>query len=341
MKTTLLSIFFCFSYFFIRGQETQVLYFDRNDRQVNGIHDAFIIREIKKTGAEIFSFSDFYTSNKKLKLTGSGYFFNNRIIYHGDFKVYNENSVKIQEFSFEYGKSKGLITEYFNNGILFRKSEKISVGEGYDFDRAGGDVNELPNFGHDLFKLNYLADSTGKTLIENGKGYLIERLNYLGEYYTEEGNYVDGFKDGVWKGKNSSGTKLYLEHYKKGILKRGELTTAGKKISYSKLFTAPNYKYTNNHIADLYLMDTQFYKKYVPTIKKYELGDSRILVHLTINENGNVTSVVFDYVFTNQQVKSDLTEALMNMPKWKPATLRGQNVKAKYSCTLPFFKTME
>lgn len=342
MKPTLLSLFLFFAYFFAKGQEKQVLYFDKNDQQVINFDEAFIIREIKQTNQGIvFTFSDFYKSTKKLKLTGSGYFANNRIVYHGDFKVYNENEVKFQEFSFDNGKSTGLITEYFDNGSLFRKLERVSAVDGYDFNRAGADGNHVPNFGHYLFKVNYLADASGKTLIEYGNGHLFERLNYLGEDFIEEGNYVDGFRSGVWKGKNSSGTKSYQEHYKKGVLKHGTLMAGGIKISYSKIFTAPDYKYTNNHIAHLYLMDIGFYKKYEPEVKKTDIGDEWIVVNLTINENGKVDNVVFDSALINQRVKADFTAALTNMPNWKPATLRGQNVRSTYTCALPFFKSMK
>lgn len=341
MKRTLLFLLIVFaltSY----GQEKQVFYFDRYDRQVNSVEDAYIIREIEKpTENQIFSFRDFFKKNRKLMRTGSGYFQNNSIIYHGKFVVYNQNQVRVQELNYEHGQNKGVITEYYENGKLYRKFERVKVADSYDFDKTFGEVNDLPNVGYHLYKINYLQDSLGKVFVSNGNGHLIEKLNYLGEDCIEEGNYLNGFRDGLWKGRSAVMSKSYEEYYHKGVLKRGTLSINGKLIRYSELFRAPNYKYANNHIAHLYLADSDFYKKYNPTFQKNDRGDYWVVVTLSIDENGDVDSIFFDDPIPNKKVEKDITDALLGMPKWKPAVLRGLSARAKYSCAIPFFKSMQ
>lgn len=240
-----------------------------------------------------------------------------------------------------YGKTLYIEDHYRANAKMARKIEMEEVFLTYSFDRAFGQLNNVPDFNYHSVKLNYQADTAGATQVENGNGYLVETLNYLGEDFTEEGQYVGGRKSGVWKGKNALGTKFFEEVYHHGVLKRGFATFKGATTKYTTLFTAPDYKYTNNHIAQLYLEDIGFYKKYVPHYRKRDRGDYWILATLVVDENGYVAEVDFDKPIANQKVAEDIRTTLLNMPKWKPARLRGINTKAKYACAIPFFKTME
>lgn len=327
---------FSFLWLVSQAQERQVIYVDINGMQVTSIDSAYVIREIDKPEkGSLFNFNDFYKSNRKLKLGGAGYFYNNALKFHGNFTTYDIDGFKTQELSFEHGENKGVISEYFKSGRLYRRFERIRTYDRYAFDRSFAEVNEVPNYGYYLFKVNHLADTLGNVVINNGKGYLVEKLNYLGEDFVEEGNYVGGFREGSWKGKNLSGTKSYQD------LKYGVVVIDGKERKYTELFTAPDYKFTNNHIVHLYLADIGFYKKYVLGYKKADRGDYWVVVTLNINENGYVDHVSFEKDISNKKVKEDIAKTLLGMPKWKPAKLRGINTSAKYSCAIPFFQSMQ
>lgn len=335
-------ILFLFSFHSVNAQEKQIIYVAANGEHTSTIDSAYIIREIDRPKqGNIFTFIDFYKSGHKLKLSGAGYWQNKVLKFHGNFTTYNFDGTKAEELSFEHGENKGEIIDFFTNSQIHRKSERIKVRDMYEYDRSHAELNHLPNYSYYTYKINYLADSSNKVLIKNGNGFLAQNLNYLGEDFIEEGNFKDGFRDGVWKGKNLSGSLTYQETYKKGVLQNGILTAHGRKTKYNKLFTAPDYKYSNNHNAELYIKSIDFYKQYVPNFKSEDRGDYYIGVCLSINENGEVDQVTFRQPIANKKVEDALTKALLNMPKWEPATLRGIKTRANYISNIPFFKAME
>lgn len=338
----LIIILFLFVFKSANAQEKQIVYVALNGEHTSTVDSAYIIREIEKPKqGSLFSFKDFYKTDHKLKLSGAGYFLKGVLKFHGNFTTYNFDGTKAEELSFEHGENKGEIIEYFKNGQIHRKSERIKVRDMYEYDRSHAESNNLPNYSYYTYKINYFADSLNKVFIRNGNGYLVQNLNYLGEDFIEEGNFKDGFRDGIWKGKNLSGSKTYLENYKKGMLQNGVFTAHGKETKYAKLFTAPDYKYTNNHNAHLYLASGDFYKKYVPNFKAEDRGDYYVGVCLSINEIGEVDKVTFGQPIANKNTEETLIKALLSMPKWKPAKLRGINTRANYISNIPFFKAME
>lgn len=343
MRKILLLFNAVFTFGLTYGQEKQMMYVDVNGEPVSSIDSAYVIREIDKPKqGSLFNFNDFYKENRKLKMSGAGYFYNGVMKFHGNFTIYDIDGTKTNELSFEHGQNKGAISEYFKNGKLHKKFERIKAYEGYyDFDRTFAEANKVPNWGYYLYKIDYLTDSLGKTVINNGKGYLVEKLNYLDEDFLEEGNYVGGFREGLWTGKSLTTSKSYQEYYKKGVLHSGKVIFDGRETHYSQLFTAPIYKYRNNHIADLYLRDVGFYKKYVPGYKRTDREDYWNSATLYINENGYVERVIFAKEIANKAVEEDMTKTLLAMPKWKPAKLRGLKTRAIYTCAIPFFKSME
>ncbi|RYF66644.1 MAG: energy transducer TonB, partial [Cytophagaceae bacterium] len=123
---------------------------------------------------------------------------------------------------------------------------------------ANGQLKELstldkatpPLSGINPYRLMTAWDSTGRTLIVNGNGQLThyEQVKSRAEkgqlvQFTETGLYVDGLKDGIWKGTYSDGSYEYEETFAKGKPMGGSaLINKADKVTYGASEQNPEFK---------------------------------------------------------------------------------------------------
>src|SRR5690606_4709115 len=143
---------------------------------------------------------------------------------------------------------------------------------------------------------------------------------------------------GVWKGIGVDGEVVYEDKYSQGRLASGRWKNKDSQVGYNRLFTGPDYKYTNNHIIHRYLESINFYQQYVSKLKPKATvwGDYYVTVTVLVNGNGKVVDVNFTQSAMTENVKNTLNNAILNMPNWKPAKLRGVPISSIYRCSIPF-----
>ncbi|RZK15632.1 MAG: energy transducer TonB, partial [Flavobacterium sp.] len=180
------------------------------------------------------------------------------------------------------------------------------------------------------FKLIYQVDSLGKVFVQDGNGHLIEETKIGKEVLVEEGDYKDGYKEGVWTGKYLSGKSSYTETYSLSKLVSGVNTVGDKTYEYTDLGSPPQFKGGIN----------QFYKylsrsiKYPTEAYKSGIGGS-VYMSFVVEKDGQVADVKIDKrVYPS--IDEEALRVMNDSPKWIPGTQRGLPVRVKYNIPIRF-----
>ena len=256
----LLVLFCVLSFHFTNAQKVIVNQFTKYGSVSENKDEIDVIRELTIPDSGYIVAIKEFTANGKLRLVGNVIFEYGRMYYHGDVVIYNHKGKKIEAANYVKGVQHKPTYYFYENGAVKKKIEYEKVDRGYMPDFWIAEDNKIQNiYFYVNPKLMYYADSLGKVFVENGNGYLLEKLNYLDEYFIEEGNYIEGRKDGVWKGKNELGTKIFTEKYKNGKLLSGVMNYNNRSYKYSALYTRPIFGLGNNHVFQAYLEKINFH----------------------------------------------------------------------------------
>ncbi|MCY1533428.1 hypothetical protein D9M68_687530 [compost metagenome] len=187
---------------------------------------------------------------------------------------------------------------------------------------AAGDVN--PNK-----KLIYQADSSGTVFVKEGNGHVVHTTKAAGGYeLIEEGDYKEGYKQGKWTGKYTSGQSSFTENYEAGKLISGESIVNGTRHSYKHEMEPPQYK-----------GGIQAWYSYIAYSMKYPTEAVQmkiqgvVLTEFTIDMDGSITDIIIRKS-VDPALDNEARRLLQKAPKWIPAKFRGVPVKVKQ--TQPF-----
>ncbi len=171
-----------------------------------------VITWTKKAG---FQVEDFYQGSDQLAeiamtpLKPEYHYF----LKEGKFRSFYENGQLKDDATYLQNNLKGVRSQYFENGRLFKRSLYVKK-------------NDLP-----ILLVNEVWDQQGNQLVREGQGRSTEISDLI-----ETGNYVDGLKDSVWTGTYPDGRFCYRETYTKGILISGASSDPeGKTYEYTQL----------------------------------------------------------------------------------------------------------
>lgn len=336
---TFLILLFTFSK--LSAQKVYIKYLTNSGVVKDRLEDADFIREYTEPDSgKILRIREFYKKGN-IKLIGQAYVEGTNIIFTGDVMYYDTTKTKVELAKYNNG------IKY--NSMLFYTNGKLKKIIKYDYlltrewepNPISAVKHKIPNAYFELKpQTDYYSDSLGNVIIQDGIGIVNEENNYLGEVFIEKGIYKNGYKDGYWEGVSKDGTKRFKEKYRKGDLVSGKMEFNGKTYSYGELFTRPIFGLGNNHVLDAYLKKIDFKKSYTNSNKKLNEYTNATVV---VNENGKVEKVrpCTCGEKTYEWLRPKLTEALLNMPNWKPATLRGLKVKAEYTSEVSIYENAE
>ena len=134
---------------------------------------------------------------------------------------YYENGKKQSTITYVNGKPTGKSRSWYENGDIREEGEYTG-----NYEIAGKH-----------YKLNQYWDENKKHLIVDGNGIYSSEKN---ENYSETGKYKNGFKDGVYEGKNLKDNNSFVEEYKEGKFISGTRTFFDNtKIEYFEMETRP------------------------------------------------------------------------------------------------------
>lgn len=301
------------------AQKNQNIYYLLNSGEEILFKDsADYIRVIQEpdSGGTYFNIREFYP-NGVPKLLGSVSAFDPHIIYEGLVISYYKNGVKESAVTYKEGLPIGEAYYFFGNGRVKKQVEYLESDPKAKVEERG-------------LKLIYQVDTLGQVYVKDGNGRLIERTINEKDTLIEEGNYKDGLKEGIWKGRYTSGKSSYIEEYGLAKFISGTQTIGDKMYEYAVLEVAPNFK---GGIKE-------FYKYLGKSIRYPEDALSRnitgvVIVKFAIEKDGQIVDAeIVRSVFPS--IDKETLRLVSGMPKWSPGFLRGVPVKMKYSLPVNF-----
>ncbi|WP_344850605.1 energy transducer TonB [Pedobacter jeongneungensis] len=266
-------------------------------------------RVIEETDTpSLYRLYEFYPDNTEKTLASISKFDPN-IVYGGLFQGYNKQGVLTSKVNFKNGVLVGECSYYYDNGKL----ENVFL-----YDEQGN------NPGKQQRKWVTGIDSLGNQFIKDGNG-LYKQTDKGG--FTEEGNYVNGYKDGTWKG---TGIKTsYEEVYEHGVFKSGTSTLAdGNQIQYDKMEQQPEFK---GGMSEFYKYLGRNYK--YPSEALRNRVNGRLYITFVVEKDGSLT----DYEFKNSLgygTQEEAVRVLNECPKWIPGKQHGIPVRVKYNINI-------
>ncbi len=232
-------------------------------------------------------------------------------------------------------KEDGQFIYYYENG------KRKSVATYFNRKRNGKEFNWYEN-GNINSELEYFEDKEGKDYYKITNYWNIEREQKVkagnGEYekknenFEESGKVKDGFRDGVWKGKDFKNKFSFIENYENGKLVSG-VSTDYQNINY-------NYNVVNQFPKP---------KKGIESFYSY-IGKS---VQIPLEDRNKVFGTLFITFFVDREgnlvepkiikgltkgIDKSVIYAITHAKKWKPGILRGIPVRVLYSIPITLTK---
>ncbi|MBC6110050.1 TonB family protein [Pedobacter fastidiosus] len=315
----------------VQAQKKQNIYYLKdNGKEVLDQKEADLIRVIQEpdSGDTRFKLIEFFKNGKK-KSQGYVSAFEPRLIFEGPVLSFDSTGRRTQIMNYDKGVLSGTSIFYHSNGKEKRRAEYIK-NTPIDNQMIGisSSLNEF------IFNTNskiiYDADSNGVANIVDGNGHLKEITKYKDDELVEEGDYVNGFKQGIWTGKFSKNTDTYKETYDANKLISGESTKEGKTYSYTTNMEAPEFpggqKAWNNYLGSA--------TKYPADAQKAGVR-GKVMAIFVVDQKGNLVDIkIISSVYPS--IDEEARRVLSSAPRWKPAKQKGIPVRVKYNQNINF-----
>lgn len=316
--------------FFANAQKNQNVYFFKNNGQEVKLKDSAdytrIIQE-PDSGETNFVVQEFYANGKR-KLIGKASAFD-PLVNEGVWVSFNGKGKKTESISYEKGNKVGMAYHFFNNGTIYKQLEYLAFKK--DDQQAIGINSDIANFlADENSKLIFQADSNGVVLVKDGTGHVIETSKEGNNELVIEGDYKDGFKEGLWKGKHLTGNSGFEEIYQANKLVSGIRLIDGKEFSYKHIISPPQFK---KGVSDFY--------RYIGNAIRYPADAARnnvtgkVVLSFVVDKDGSITDV-FVVRSVSLSIDQEAKRVLISSPKWIPALERGLPIRVRYSLPIGF-----
>ena len=267
-------------------------------------------------------------------------------IWEGQVFTLNDAGVIINQDYYEKGKSIGPELSYYANGSISKKKENSKDRSAVITWYGNGQIKEI-KVGDDSYLLTQdkpdqitaFWDSTGHQEVKDGSGYATYQTRTRSEndtiqytFFTQQGAYANGLKQGVWRGRYADNSYFYEENYDKGICQSGKARSAGTDtVRYSSIGQPPEFPGGMEGLGKFLSSNLQYPRR------AQQLGaQGKVFVSFVVCTDGTLC----DYEVL-KSVQSDLDfEAVRVVKKmsgkWKPGVQRGQKVRVKYNLPVNF-----
>ncbi|KXX71883.1 hypothetical protein [Flammeovirga sp. SJP92] len=265
----------------------------------------------------------------------------------GSYISYFEDGTIHSKGSFKKNFKTGFWKEYYQNGHLKDNGKYIEgLKEGVWIKNFNnGKINYKYIVKYDENGFNYIRtdfinawDSTGiQTMIDrNGS---ISYWNEI-EQCFESGSFINGKKEGTWKGFYADSSAYYIETYENGDLISGKSWNKfNDEYSYTtlKTFAHPQKEYKKfyrefNRQFETRLLGNNFFK-----IPEYFYFGT-VFLKFEVKVDGSLTGFEF-LVHQRDEVNGAAQKTLMSFGRWVPERKRGQLVHSSYFIPINFSTT--
>ncbi|RZL37919.1 energy transducer TonB [Pedobacter sp. Leaf250] len=308
MKRTLLTLLTIAIPCFAFSQKRSNVYYFKDGVPVknNELADYRRVIEEPDPGSKFYNFYEYYADNTD-KATGKLSKFEPNLVYEGELKRFNKKGILIEKTNYVNGKPIGESSSYYANGqlarvILYPEAEKSESQKRSSYKVISG------------------FDSLGVQFIKDGNGHL--NINE-----SEEGDYLDGYKNGEWKGK--IGKDSYVEHYDSGYFINGIATFEnGSTKKYKVAEEKPEFP---GGITEFYKYLGKSFK--YPTEALRNKISGKLFIGFVVEKDGKLTN----YKFKNDLgygTREEAMRVLDECPNWNPGLQHGIPVKVSYNINI-------
>jgi TonB family protein len=182
-------------------------------------------------------------------------------------------------------------------------------------------------------------DSAGHQVIKDGTGTFLSRTLKRSEadstqhvVFIEQGNYQNGFKQGLWRGSYADGSFFYEEQYDKGVCQAGKSKIAnGDTLRYKELWQQPEFPGGVQGLGQFLSKHLQ----YPPNAQKAN-AEGKVFVSFVVCTDGTLCDYeVIKGVYPDLDREAVRVVKAMS-GKWKPGIQRGRKVRVKYNLPINF-----
>lgn len=309
MKSVLLSILFIFIPKLVLSQVSEndkTIYLDSLwEETTQGNHKYYKI--IKDYHSDLKEYKIYvYYKNDKLK-TATTLNGKDGGSPNGEEINYYENGNIKEIIYYINGRPSGKTESYYQNGNIKEKGEYTG-----NYDEAGKS-----------YKLNQYWDENKNHLIVDGNGFYSCKNNLD---YTETGKYKDGFKDGIFEGKNLKTNTSYKEEYQNGKFIKGTRTFADN--TKSEYFEIEKKPFPKKGIQDFYNYIGKNFKKTKEAIQNKISG--KLYVNFVIDKDGEIVEPKIVKPL-GYGLDEEAIRVITNYENWIPGQQRGMNVRVFYT----------
>jgi TonB family protein len=307
-----------------KATDTVITYFKNTGEIVNNKDSADYIRMVlppdTATNKNLYRVFEFYPSGKHKSVSTSitGPFF---ITLDGTSISYFPNGVRKNITQYKNGKIVDDITTYYPNGKLYMILRADYDGFYYP------QITGYPQLtGMELVECR---DSTGVVLASNGNGHFL----IFNKYYStviEEGNVINGKRDGEWRGLIADSGR-YICTYHKNILKSGiSYIRSGHSYPFKEFLVKPTFDGGNDNFK-VFIKKIMIYPDFA---KEHNLS-GLVLLSFTVKTDGTLSDI--------KVIRGDIPclneEALRIMrfsPMWSPGMQYGFPVTMNQEASINF-----
>lgn len=273
-----------------------------------GNHEYYRIVKDYYLNLKEYKIHDYY-KNDILKTTATISRKNNGS-YIGEKTTYYTNGNKKNITNYIKGDPIGKTLNYYENGNLKDEGENT------------GNYNETGKY----YKLNQYWDKNKNHLIINGNGiYYFSNDSGL----TEKGTYKDGYKNGIFEGKNLKKDTSYREEYENGKFIKGTRTFANN--TKSKYFVLEKKSFAKKGMQHFHNFIAANFNNTKESISNNIQG--KIYIKFIVDENGKITDPKI-LKGLGYGLDEEVIRVLLKYENWVPGEQRGKKVKCSFSIVI-------
>ncbi|WP_338873032.1 TonB family protein [Spirosoma sp. SC4-14] len=262
----------------------------------------------------------------------------------GPLLIVDEDTKRVSEEHYTNGKLIGSSLTYHPNGLVIKKVDDVDGKSTEIAWYANGQIKHIKtiNKNRPLLepeRVTALWDSTGQQTLKNGTGRVIYKTREnsysdTAQYtaFIEEGNYENGFKQGLWTGRYADGSYYYEELYDKGICQGGKAKSAKEDtVHYEEVLKEPQFPDGMPGLGKFLSSNLHY-----PSKAQKANVEGKVFISFVVCTDGTLC----DYEVL-KSVQQDLdAEALRVVKKmsgkWLPGYHRGQKARVKYNLPINF-----